>query len=116
MRMANWSAPGVEKVENLAGERAAHPGHSLNIREAGARYGARRTEMLEECALAGGADAGDFVERIGAQRLCALLAVRTDGEAMRFITQPLQVVEHRTLGIEAERLAAFHVEMLASGV
>ena len=61
--------------------------------------------MLQQRALARRADAGDLVQRIGADGLGALLAMAADGEAVRLVAQALQVVEHRRFGIEPERLA-----------
>ena len=72
--------------------------------------------MLQQRALAPGAHAGDLVQRIGADGGAALLAMAADGEAVRLVAQPLQIIENRAFGIEAERLLAGHVEMLAAGI
>ena len=67
--------------------------------------------------LARRADAVDLVERIGADRLRALGAVRADGEAMRLVAQALDEIEHGIARLEHEAaLAAGNVEMLAAGV
>ena len=72
--------------------------------------------MLQQGALAARADARDLIQRIGSDRLGALLAVAADGEAVRLVAQPLQVVEHRAFLFEAERRLARPVEMLVAGV
>ena len=56
---------------------------------------ARGAEMQQQRALARRADAGNLVERAGADRAAAFLAVRADGEAVGFVAQALE-----DLGIE----------------
>src|SRR5579871_5645100 len=104
----------MEEIMNFLGHRAADPGHRLDIGHAGRRHRPGRAEMLQQGLLAARADAGDLVQRIDADRLAALLAMAAYGEAVRLVAQALQVVEHRALGIEAERLPARHVEMFTS--
>ena len=69
-------------------------------------YGLGRAEMLEQRAPARGADAGDLVERIGADGLAALGPVRADGEAVRLVAQPLHEIEHRVARLEHDRALA----------
>jgi hypothetical protein len=56
----------VEEIIYFLGQRAADAIHGFKIGETGAGDGAGRAEMLQQGAFAGGADARDFVERIGA--------------------------------------------------
>src|SRR5690606_13804872 len=58
-------------------------------------HGLRRTKMQEQSALARGAHADDLVERAFHHLLLAPGPMRTDGEAMRLVTQPLDEIEHR---------------------
>src|SRR5204862_6667442 len=74
-------------------------------------------EMLEQRALARRADAGDLVERVGADGLAALGAVGTDGEAVGLVAQALDEIEHGIARLEQQRLvAAWEMEMLAAGI
>src|SRR5439155_5453766 len=100
----------------LPGERSADTGHRFDIGKARTGHRAGGAEMRQQRALAAGTDAGDLVQRIGADRLGALFPVAANGETVRFVTKALKVIEHRTLGIEAESLFAGHVEMLAAGI
>ena len=84
--------------------------------QAGRGHGAGRAETLQQRALAPRPDTGNFVQGIGADRPLALLAMAADGIAMGFVTQPLQIIEHRVFRIETERLFARHIEMLAAGI
>ena len=96
----------VKEIVDLPGQGRADPGHGLQIGQAGRRHRARRAEMRKQRLFAPGADAGDLVQRAGADGLGALLAMAADGEAMRLVAQALQIIENRALGIEAEgRLA-----------
>src|SRR5579871_4042705 len=104
----------MKEIMDLPRERAAHALHLFDVGEACGCNRTRGAEMLKQRALAPGAHALDLIERIGADRLCTLLAMTADGKAMSFVPEPLQVIENRALGIEAERLLAGHVEMFAS--
>src|ERR1700730_12890910 len=81
------SPTGVEEIVDFAGQGAADAGHTLEIGETGAGHRTSRTEMLEKRARARGADACDFVERVGAHSLGPLLPVGADGEAVGFVAQ-----------------------------
>ena len=74
------------------------PATDFQVGQAGRRHGAGRAEMLQQRALAARADAGDLVQRIGADGGAAFLAMAADGETVRFVAQPLQIIENRTFG------------------
>src|SRR5215472_9044053 len=77
---------------------------------------ARRAEMMKQRLLAPRADAGNLVERRAADRLHPPGAMGADGEAMRLVAQPLQVIEDRIFRIEAEGLAPRAEEALTPGI
>ena len=72
--------------------------------------------MVQQRALAPGADAGDLVERRAADRLGALGAVGADRETVRLVAQPLQEIEHRVARLEGDRRPAGEEKTLAPGV
>src|ERR1700740_990576 len=74
-----------------------------------------RSEMTARL-LAPRTNARNLVEGRAADRLHPLGAVCADGEAVRLVAQPLQVIENRILRIEAEGFAAGTEETLAPGV
>ena len=88
---------GMEMVINLLGHRLADALDPFEIGEPGAGDAARRAEMMQQRLLAPRADAGDLVERRGADRLGAPCPVGADGEAVGLVAQALQVIEHRVL-------------------
>src|SRR5690348_2142296 len=107
---------GVEEVINFLCQRLAYAGDGFDVHKACRCDGTCRAEVLQQGAFAPSTNAGDFIERIDANSLRALLPVASDCEAMRLIAQPLEVVENGALGIEPERFPAGHIEMLASRV
>ena len=82
-------------VVDLLGQLAGDAGHGGEVGEGGAADGLGGAEALEQGALAGGADALDLVERVADRVLLALGPVGADGEAVGFVAQALDVVEHR---------------------
>src|SRR5579883_866453 len=91
----------MEMIINLFCDDFADAGDALKVGEPGGRDGTRRPEMVQEGALACGADAGDLVERRGTDGPRSLAAMGADGEAMRLVAQPLEEIKNRILGIEA---------------
>src|ERR1700761_3601927 len=106
----------MEKVINLLRHCLADTADRLDVSDPGSGNSAGRAEVLQQGALSRRTDSRNLVEGIGADRLGALLPVTADGESVRLVAQPLEVVEHRAAQIEAERLLAWHVEMLAAGI
>ena len=72
--------------------------------------------MVQQGALAPGADAGDFVELAGDQGLGAARPVRGDREAVGFIPEALEEIQHRVARRELEGFAAVHVKPFAAGI
>src|SRR6185312_16750193 len=68
--------------------------------------------MGQEGLLAPRAYPRDLLQWAGADGFCPPFAVAADGETMGFIAQPLEVIEHGTFRIEAERRLTSAVEML----
>src|SRR5262249_31803505 len=95
----------VEEVVDLARGLGADPGHLGEIGQRRALDRLERPEMVEHRALAGQADAGDFLQPRLADIAPAPDAVRADREAMRLVAQPLDEIEHRIARLELERLA-----------
>src|SRR5262249_42409566 len=94
----------VEEVVDLARGLGADPGHLGEIGQRRALDRLERPEMVEQRALAGPADAGDFLQPRLADIAPAPDAVRADREAMRLVAQPLDEIEHRIARLELERL------------
>src|SRR5262249_45237136 len=102
----------VEEVVDLARGFSADSGH---FGEIGRRCPLDRlegSEMVEQRAFAGRADAGDFLQSRLADIAPAANAVRAYREAMRFVAQPLDEVEHGIARLELERLASGQEESL----
>src|SRR5262249_9730010 len=75
----------VEEVVDLARGLGADPGHLGEIGQRRALDRLERTEMVEQRAFAGRADAGDFLQSRLANIAAAPEAVRADGETMRLV-------------------------------
>ncbi len=71
---------------------------------------------MQQGALAGGADAGDLVERTSGEVLLAPRAMGSDGEAMRLVAQALDEIERRIARRQPERRLAGDEKGFASGV
>src|SRR5499433_4307785 len=72
--------------------------------------------MVEQRALASGADARDFLQPRLADVAPASDAVGTDREAMRLVAQSLDEIEHRIARLELERFPPGQEEGLHPGV
>src|SRR5262245_571674 len=106
----------VKKVVNFSGRLGAHAGNFGQIGGRGALDRLEGPEMLQKRALAGRADAGDFLQPGLAQVLFAAGAMRADGESMGLVAQALDEVEHRIARLEHERVAPRDMEGLSAGV
>jgi hypothetical protein len=106
----------VEMVIDGSRQRRRDALDGREIRHAGATDAARRSEGPQQGLLAARPDARNLVQRIGAQALRPLGPVAADGEAVRLVPQPLDVIQHRIARIEHERGLARHVDALAAGV
>src|SRR5262245_52383692 len=85
----------VEKVVDLAPGLRADTRHLAEIGWRGALDRFERPEMVKQRALAGRADAGDFLQARLADIPPPADAMRADREAMRLVAQPLDEIEHR---------------------
>ena len=85
----------MEVVVNGLRQSAADAFDRGQVGDARPRYRFGRSEGLQQGLLARGSYAGDLVQRIGANRLGPPGPVRADGEAVRLVAQPLDVIEHR---------------------
>src|SRR5262249_11094623 len=92
----------MEEVVDLARGLGADPGNLGEIGERGGLDCIGRPEMVEHRALAGRADAGDFLQPRLADIAPAPDAVRADREAMGLVPQPLDEIEHRVARLELE--------------
>src|SRR3954451_18811913 len=106
----------MKEIVNFLRQSPAHASHRFQIHKARSRNRLGRAEMLQKSTFARSAHTADLVQRIGTDGLGTALPMAADGEAVRFVAQPLQKIEHRAFGIEAERLASGHVEMFAASV
>src|SRR6266700_4972791 len=106
----------VKKVINLTGQRGTHAFDALKVAETCLGYPPSRAKMAEQGLFARRAHAGDLLQRACPDGLGAAFAVAANGKTVGLVAQALQVIEHRTLGIEAERSLTLAVEMLASGL
>src|SRR3546814_4937830 len=86
MRISDWSSDvcssDLVEIVDLLRDRHADAGRALEVVEAGAAHGARGAEMHQQRLFARRADAGNLVERAGADRPGALRPVRADREAV----------------------------------
>src|SRR5499427_1305983 len=106
----------VKEVVDLARGLGADPGHLGEIGQRRALDRLERTEMVEQRAFAGRADAGDFLQSRLANIAAAPEAVRADGETMRLVAQPLDEIKCGIARLELERLASGQEEGLHPGV
>src|SRR5690348_12382461 len=70
----------MEMIINLFCDDFTDAGDAFEVGEAGGRDGARRPEMVQQGALAHGADASDLVKRRSADGPRPLAAMGADGE------------------------------------
>src|SRR4029077_19114904 len=94
----------MKEIVNFLRQGPADTVHRFQIDEARRRNRLGGAEMLQKSTFARAAYAADFVPRIGPDGFGAALAMAADGEAVGFVAQALQEIEHRTFRIEAERL------------
>ena len=106
----------MKEIEDFLGQGFAHAGNRGKVGQAGPRHGPGGTEMLQQSALAPSPNARDFVQGIGPDGGTALFAVAADHKAVGLVAQPLQIIQDRALGIEAEGLLTGQIEMLAAGI
>src|SRR6266511_3019853 len=106
----------VEEIVDLAGGLRADAGHLGEIGRRRALDRLERPEMVKQRALAGRADAGDFLQPRLADIAPAADAMRADREAMRLIAQPLDEIEHGITRLELEWVAPGQEEGLHAGV
>src|SRR5690625_129696 len=91
--MAGNSAIAMEKRMNCLCHVGGYAVHRFQFGKGRAAHGLGAAEMFEQPALAGRADAGDLVERRRADRFCALLPMRADGEAVSLVAEALDEIE-----------------------
>src|SRR5476649_514570 len=101
---------------DFLGEGAGDSGHRLDVLQSRRTHRAGTAEVMQQRALAAGADAGDFVQGRAGKLVGAARAMRAYGEAMRLVAQALQEIEHGIARLERERRSAWHEEALASGI
>ena len=94
----------MEEIEDFLGQGRADPIHGGQVGQAGPGHGAGGTEVLQQGALPARTDTGDLVQRIGADGGAALLAMAADDKTVRFVAQPLQVIENGTFHIQPDDL------------
>src|SRR5262249_10951411 len=94
----------VEEVVDLARGLGADPGHLGEIGQRRALDRLERTEMVEQRAFAGRADAGDFLQPRLADIPAAPEAGRADGGTVRLAAQPLDGIKSRISQLERELL------------
>ena len=116
--MLRQSASGavVEEVMDRLRHRPVDPRHPFQVQQPGLGHAAGRAEMVEQRALALGADAGDLIEHRAADVARPLAAMGLDREPVRLVAQPLDKVEDRVARVQRQRLAAGQEEPLLAGV
>src|SRR5215475_3323868 len=85
----------VKEVVDLARGFRADAGHLGEIGRSGALDRLEGSEMVQQRALARGADAGNFLQPGLADVAPPPHPVRAHGEAMRLVAQALDEIEHR---------------------
>src|SRR5262245_38154217 len=90
----SFLATAPEVVMDFLGERVSDARYRLDVFKGGDRHCPSAAEMVQQCTVAVGADARHFVERRPGDVGRAHGPMRADGEAVRFVSQPLQEVEH----------------------
>src|SRR5271169_3662306 len=103
-------------VVDLTRYRLADAGDGFQVGEASRRHAPRRAEMEQQSSLPLAADAGNLVQRRSRDVGRALGTMGSDGKAVSLVAQPLEVIEHRILGLEAEGRPAGTEKALAAGV
>jgi hypothetical protein len=106
----------MEVVINLFCYSFAYEGNAFELPEPGPGNRSRRAEMVQQCLLAASADTADLVEGGAPEGLRSLGAVRTDGEPVRLITQPLEEIENGVAWVERERRSSRQEEAFPPGI
>src|SRR5215831_21283874 len=106
----------MEKIVDLARGLGIDAGNMFQVGDRGPLDRLEGSEVPQQRALAGRADAGNLLQAGLADVLLALLPVRADREAMRLVAQPLHEIEHRVARLELERLAPGLKERLQPGI
>src|SRR5215218_9898534 len=101
------SVGSVELLMDLAAYFARQAGHCLELLAGGGEESLRRAEVLQQGALAGGADPGQLVEdRAFEHAAVTAAAVVLDREAVGLVADPLQEPRGLRVSGEVERLRA----------
>src|SRR5688500_1587507 len=106
----------MKEIIDLARGFGIDSGYMFEIGHRGAFDCLEGAEVTQQRSFAHRPDTGDFLQAGLADVLLALLAMRTNGESMRLIAQPLHEVEHRIAWPELERLAPRDEERLTAGI
>ena len=93
--------------------RRRHTRHFLQILKRRAAYRPCRAEVHEQRLFARGADAGNFVERAGGNRLAPLRPVCADGKAVGFVAEALEIEQHWRVDWQVEFATVGEMEGLA---
>src|SRR5271169_5464549 len=91
---------GMEVIVNLLGDGFVDAGGRLEIGETRACHTLGGAEVVEECALALGANARNLVKQGLGDRPRSLGAMGADSEAVRLVAQALQKIEDRIAWLE----------------
>src|ERR1700726_804531 len=86
------------------------------VGDRGALDGFQRAEVMQQRAFARRSDAGDLLQAGLTHVARPARPVRTDGETMSLIAQPLDEIEYRVARRQLERVAAREEEGFAAGV
>src|SRR5580700_6215459 len=108
--------PLVEELVNPPRRFGADAFDLHQVGDRGALDGFERAEMMQQRAFARRSDAGDLLQAGLAHIARPARPVRTDGETMGFIAQPLDEIEHRVARRQLERVAAREEEGFAPGI
>src|SRR5262245_25964462 len=106
----------VKKIVNLARGLGTD---ARNFGKVGGRRafdGLERSEMVEQRALAGRPDTGDFLQSTLADVAPAPGAMRADRKTVGLVAQPLHEVQHRIARLELEGLPPRQKERLHPGI
>src|SRR5215471_13669761 len=106
----------VEKIIDAPRRLGADARRAGKVGERGALDLPQRSEMAQQGALAGRADAGNLLQSGLADVAPAAGAVRADREAMRLVAQSLHEIEHRVAQRQFEARPAGRMEGFATGV
>src|SRR6202035_4348450 len=110
------SRPLVKKFVNPARRFGTDAFDLHQVADRGALDGFQRAEVMQQRAFARRTDAGDLLQAGLAHIARPARAVRTDGETMGLIAEPLDEIEHRVARRQLERVAAREEEGFATGI